>query len=281
MLAYALTSFQSPPELLEVPLPPLGQHDVLIRVQASSINPVDELVGTFAEYVAVPADYFVAAKPGRLTVVEAGTMGLASITSLECLDVLRLSPGDTVFVNRATGGVGSFAVQIAAARGLRVIATARPGPAETYIRDLGAADVVDWTDSDLAAAVLSIASRGVDGMVDLVRRDASAHIGMDETASQRAVAELASAVLRPGARFSSVTNGANADLLERGIGFNVHSEPTLANLSAINALAERGQLRSPVTAEYPFARIAEAFQRQQRAGLGKTAVVMDPQFQRC
>lgn len=333
MLAYALTSLDLPPELLEVPPPPLGEHDVLIRVQASSINPVDELVatgffrtvqeyrfpavfgrdvcgvieaagdrvsrlrvgqtvwgfvkrpyigdGTFAEYVSVPADFFVAAKPDGLRVVEAAVMGLASITALECLDVLSLSPGDTVFVNRATGGVGSFAVQVAAARGLRVIATARPGPAESYIRDLGAAEVVDWTGSDLAGAVLGIAPGGVDGMVDLVRRDASAHIGMDETASQLAIAELARAVLRPGARFSSVTNGASADLLERGIGFNVHSEPTLANLAAINALVEREALRSPVTAVYPFARIAEAFQRQQSAGRGKIAVVMDPLLQRC
>jgi NADPH:quinone reductase-like Zn-dependent oxidoreductase len=331
MLAYALTSLESPPELLEVPRPTLGQDDVLIRVQVSSINPVDDLVatgffrtvqeyrfpavfgrdvcgvveavgdrvsrlrvgqtvwgfvkrpyigdGTFAEYVSVPADYFVAPKPDGLTVMEAGTMGLASVTALECLDALDLSPGDTVFVNRATGGVGSFAVQIAAARGLRVIATARPGSAQTYIRNLGATDVVDWTGGDPAAAVRAIAPEGADGLVDLVRRDTSSYIGMDETASQQAMAEFAAAVLRPGGRFSSVTNGASADLLERGIGFNVHSEPTLANLNAINALAATGALRSPVTAAYPFARIAEGFQRQREAGLGKTAVALDPALQ--
>lgn len=331
MLAYALTSLESPPELLEVPQPALGEHDMLIRVQASSINPVDDLVatgffrtvqeyrfpavfgrdvcgvveavgdrvsrlrvgqtvwgfvkrsyigdGTFAEYVSVPADYFVAPKPDGLPVIEAGAMGLASITALECLDVLGLSPGDTVFVNRATGGVGSFAVQIAAARRLRVIATARPGPAQTYIRNLGATDVVDWTDGGLATAVLAVAPGGVDGLVDLVRRDTSAYIGLDETASQQAMAELAATILKPGGRFASVTNGATEDLLERGIGFNVHSEPTPANLNAINALVETGSLCSPVTAAYPFARIAQGFQRQREVGLGKTAVLIDPALQ--
>jgi NADPH2:quinone reductase len=329
MLAYALTALDSPPELREVPRPTLTDpHEILIRVQASSINPVDDLVatgffrtvqeyrfpavfgrdvcgivteigdqvtrfqvgqtvwgfvkreyigdGTFGEYVVVPEDYFVAPKPAQISVIEAGAMGLAAITALECLDVLGLRAGESVFINRATGGVGSFAVQIAAARQLRVIATARPGESETYVRALGAAEVADWTTGDLAAEVLRVAPDGVDGMVDLVRRDISAHIGMDESGSQSGTAALAAAVLRPAARFSSVTNGANEDLLSRGIGFNVHSEPTPQNLETINQLVRAGSVRTPVTAVYPFAKITDAFDHQRSAGRGKIALAITP-----
>jgi NADPH:quinone reductase-like Zn-dependent oxidoreductase len=69
-----------------------------------------------------------------------------------------------------------------------------------------------------------------------------------------------------------VTNGADDDLLARGIGFNVHSQPTPENLEAINSLVEAGLLRTPVTAEFPFEKIADAFDRQRSAGRGKIAV---------
>jgi NADPH2:quinone reductase len=327
VLAYVITAPDAPPEFRDVPVPAVGPHDVLVRVQASSVNPVDALVaagyfsnvqdhhyptpfgrdlcgvveqigaavtrfgvgqqvwgfvkrpyvgdGTFAEYVSVPEDRYISAKPDNIGTLEAGAMGLASITALDCLDVLGLTKGDSVLVNQATGGVGCFVVQIAASRGLRVIATARPGESESFIRDLGADDVIDWTSADVVTAARSLCPDGVDGMVDLVRRDSITHAGMDISDGQRLTAEFATAVLSPTAKFSSAINGVSPELIAAGIGFNVHSWPEPARFEEINELVRDGAVHTPVTAVFPFAEIVDAFQHQKSAGRGKTALTME------
>jgi NAD(P)-dependent dehydrogenase (short-subunit alcohol dehydrogenase family) len=75
-----------------------------------------------------------------------------------------------VLVNGTTGGVGACAVRLAAADGLRVVATARPGEEETHVCALGATETVDWSEDDVAA-VRGLHPDGVDGVVDLVSRD--------------------------------------------------------------------------------------------------------------
>jgi NADPH:quinone reductase-like Zn-dependent oxidoreductase len=326
--AYALVDFDTPPDLIEVAVPQPGTNEILIKVLATSINPVDAMVvagffrtiqpyrfpavvgrdvcgvvaqvgsgvtefavgdsvfgfikreyigdGTFAEYVTSPSDYFVVPRPKAASPVEAGVLGLSSITAQECLDELAVKAGDTVLVNGATGGVGSFAVQLAVDRGLRVIATARGPAGADYVRGLGAVDVVDWT-GDLESSVRKLAPDGVDGLVDLVRRDASTVIGMDETPAQREFARFARSVVRPGGSLTSLTNGANPEYLGDLIGTNVHSSPTPEALRRIADAVERGALRAPICAVYPFERIAEAFARQRSGVLGKVAVVVDPE----
>jgi len=74
--------------------------------------------------------------------------------------------GQTVLISGATGGVGAYAVQLAAARGARIIATARPGEAADFVLRLGAAHAVDYT-GDLAAQVRSISPGGVDAVIHL------------------------------------------------------------------------------------------------------------------
>ncbi len=81
--------------------------------------------GTFAEHVVVPEDMFVSPAPTTLPLAVAGSLGLSGITALECVEGVPSGPGDVVVVNGATGGLGTFAVQIAKARGAVVIATAR------------------------------------------------------------------------------------------------------------------------------------------------------------
>jgi NADPH2:quinone reductase len=188
--------------------------------------------------------------------------------------VLGLNKGDTLFVNQATGGVGSFVVQIAAARGLRVIATARPGSAETFIRDLGAEEVIDWS-SDVVAQVRALCPAGVDGLVDLVRRDSVSYAGEDLSEGQRATADFATAVLSPTAKFASAINGVSPALIEAGVGFNVHSWPEPARFEIINGLVADGSVHTPITAVFPFAQIAAAFDHQAKSGRGKTALTME------
>ena len=74
----------------------------------------------------------------RLPLAEAGTLGLSGITALECVEGVPSGPGDVVVVNGATGGLGTFSVQIAKARGAVVVATARSAPGADLVRSLGA-----------------------------------------------------------------------------------------------------------------------------------------------
>ena len=83
--------------------------------------------GGWAEYVIVK-EWEVAAKPKSLNFVESASVPMGALTAWQALvDVAQLQPGQTVLVHGGSGGVGSFAVQIAKARGARAIATASLG----------------------------------------------------------------------------------------------------------------------------------------------------------
>ena len=90
---------------------------------------VRELVaarGSFADRVAVPREWL-APTPEGLDDEAAGALGLAALTALRCVEAIDPADGEVVLVNGATGGVGSYAVQMVLARGAAVVATARPG----------------------------------------------------------------------------------------------------------------------------------------------------------
>ena len=99
--------------------------------------------------------------PSGVDAHAAAVVGLAGIAAHDALEALDVQPGETVLMSGATGGVGSIAVQLAVAAGETVIATARPGQEEEYVRGLGAAHTVDFA-GDVAAAVQAIAPEGVD-----------------------------------------------------------------------------------------------------------------------
>lgn len=105
--------------------------------------------GAAAEFVVVPARY-AAAKPRTLTDVEAAAVPLPALTAQQALfDHAHLCAGERVLVLGATGGVGGYAVQLAASAGAEVTATARR--AFDYLRDIGAHRVIDVGTTDLAA----------------------------------------------------------------------------------------------------------------------------------
>jgi NADPH:quinone reductase-like Zn-dependent oxidoreductase len=116
--------------------------------------------GSLTEYVAVPATA-VTRVPKQVDAHTAAVIGLAGIAAHDAVAALNIQPGETVLVSGATGGVGSIALQLAAANGATVIATGRAGQEEDYVRGLGAAHVVDYT-GDLVTAVQTIAAEGVD-----------------------------------------------------------------------------------------------------------------------
>ena len=119
----------------------------------TEFKPGDEVFGgkdrsTFAEYVSIPAKGAVVAKPANVTFEQAAAVPVAAITALQALrDHGRLRQGQKVLINGASGGVGSFAVQIAKALGAHVTAVCSPRNMESA-RALGADKVIDYTRED-------------------------------------------------------------------------------------------------------------------------------------
>jgi NADPH:quinone reductase-like Zn-dependent oxidoreductase len=104
--------------------------------------------GSFAQYVQVRAAGSVAAKPANLTFEQAAAVPIAAVTALQALrDVGKLQAGQKVLVNGASGGVGTFAVQIAKAFGAEVTAVCSTRNVATA-RSIGADRVIDYTQED-------------------------------------------------------------------------------------------------------------------------------------
>jgi NADPH:quinone reductase-like Zn-dependent oxidoreductase len=206
--------------------------------------------GTFAERVAVPAQA-VARKPRTLSWEQAGGLPLAGGTALRTLDRLGVVEGDTVLIHAAAGGVGSIAVQIAVARGARVIGTASPANHD-FLRGLGAEPVAHG--EGLADRVRALAPEGVDAVADFVG-------GQLETTL---------AVLRDGGRHASV---AQASVAEHG-GSWVWVRPDGAALAQLTELADAGSLTVEVAGVFGLDEVADAFRASQTGRTrGKLVIV--------
>lgn len=104
--------------------------------------------GAFGEYVCVGSNRAVARKPANLTFEQAASLPIAAITALQGLrDKGKVQPGQKVLINGASGGVGTFAVQIAKAFGASVTGVCSTRNVE-LVRSLGADHVVDYTRED-------------------------------------------------------------------------------------------------------------------------------------
>ena len=185
-------------QLQEMEKPVVKDDEVLVRVHAASVNPVDwhTLIGTpylvrleagllkpkrqtlgmdmagqveaigrdvrqfqpgdevfgrsgaFAEYVCVREDRSIALKPANVTFEQAAAVPVAAVTALQGLrDKGRIQPGHKVLINGASGGVGTFAVQIAKAFGADVTAVCSTGNVD-MVRSIGADQIIDYTQED-------------------------------------------------------------------------------------------------------------------------------------
>lgn len=107
--------------------------------------------GTLAEYACVPADHLVSV-PASLSMTDAAAVPTSALTALQAMrDVANVQPGQSVLITGASGGVGSFAVQIAKALGAEVTGVCSTGNVE-LVRSLGADHVVDYTRTDFTRA---------------------------------------------------------------------------------------------------------------------------------
>jgi len=206
--------------------------------------------GTFAEYVAVPASA-VARKPSTLSFEQAAGLPLAGGTALRTLDALQVSGGDTVLIHAAAGGVGSLAVQIAVARGARVIGTASPANHD-YLRALRV-EPVAYGDG-LVERVRALAPSGVDAVADFVG-------GQLETSL---------AVLADGGRLASV---ADPGVIDHG-GRWIWVRPDGTETARLAALADEGNLSVEVAQTLGLDGVAQAFALSQSGHVrGKLIIV--------
>jgi len=212
--------------------------------------------GAAAEYVVTPAAGL-AAKPRSLSHVAAATLPLAALTAWQALaDHAAVQPGEQVLVQGGAGGVGIFAVQLAAVLGAHVTATGR-GTDAGFVRDLGADRFIS-----AEAGLPSQAAGGFDVVIDTVGG---------------AVLDGSYGLLRRGGRL--VTLGAPPDQ-ELAARYKIHAtffivEPDAKELARLAELAGAGRLRAVISQTFPLAEGQLAFQSGAGARHpGKTVLVV-------
>jgi NADPH:quinone reductase-like Zn-dependent oxidoreductase len=203
--------------------------------------------GAIAEYVVVPAASLVASPEG-VDVTAAAALPLAAATAHAAVEAVDPRPDSTVLIAGATGGVGSFAVQLAAQRGATVLASGTEDDAGRLTR-LGAAAVVARGDR-LTEHVRAEHSDGVDALIDLV------------SYSPDGLAPL-SELVRDGGRVASPLGAADADALAgRGIeAANEFGAPTPDLLAAFAVRVASGELEVDVEEVAPLDRSPELLRR--------------------
>ncbi len=206
--------------------------------------------GGYRESLVVPAGS-VARAPAGSSHAEACTLPMNGLTARLSLDLLALSPGQTLAVTGAAGAYGGYVVQLAKADGLTVIADASDADRE-LVASLGA-DVVVPRGDDVAEAIRAAAPDGVAGLAD----------GSVQN-------ELVLAALADGGAYTSVRGWAGPDGGERDITFSatwvVQYATDQARLDRLRAQAEAGEVTLRVAETYPADRASEAHRRLEAGG---------------
>ncbi len=318
MKAAVCSAFGDPDtlEVRELPRPAPGRGEVLVRVHAAALNPLDVKIrsgqfrlvfrivygisppfvlgfdfagdvveagegvrglepgqpvfggvrqpGTHAEYVVAPADLTVPL-PAGCSMEEAGAAPAAALTALLLIqEMLKVRPEQKVLLNGASGGVGSYAVQLAARAGARVTAVASARNHD-LLRELGAAECIDYREEDFADR-----TNAFDAVVDIV--------------PNRSFPECRDA-LRPGGVYLTTIPGPGpffwklATRLVPAFGGRradfVALKPNRTSLLRLARYLGSGAVRSVIGESYPLERVREAHQRMESGhAAGKIVLTM-------
>ena len=202
--------------------------------------------GTFAENTVIPESYL-SKKPESISYEEAGAIPLVGLTAYQSLyEAGNLQGDQTVLILGASGGVGTFAVQLAKARGANVIGIASEKN-HPYMKDLGADETITYEDTDIAKAVLDITSEGVDLIFDCTRGDT---LGKSLQA------------LKDGGKLVSITKS-NPDI-DSSVEFEyVFVEPNSKQLDHLRELVDERKIDVPISKTFSLDQTAEALKQIQ------------------
>jgi NADPH2:quinone reductase len=182
---------------------------------------------------------------------------LAGVAALMCVDAVAPTTGETVLISGATGGVGAYATHLVRARRAEVIATAKPGQEEAFVRELGAAQTVDY-DADVTDGVLTLRPEGVDAVI---------HLAGD---ARRLVDAL-----KPGGRYASTLLFSPEMYAGWPVSVvGVTASPDGERLASLAHEVAAQRLRVPIQRSYTLDEIAQAFTDFAAGTCGKLAVTI-------
>ena len=271
--------------------PEPGEGEVLVRIKAAGVNPVDAFVangmlkdaisnefptipgwdmagvveerghsarrfkegdevyayarrpvikhGTFAEYIALPESYL-AKRPQKISMEEAGGIPLVGLTAYQAIfDAGKMKEGQILLIR----GVGTLAIQLAKAHGIKVIGVASEKN-HNYMEELGADAVIDYKDNHVGEAVEAIEPDGVDMIFHCSRGEALNQV-------------METGVLKENGHLISITNS-NPDIND-DINFQyVFVEPNAVQLQHIQELADDGKIKVHVSKAYKLEEAGQA-----------------------
>jgi len=221
----------------------------------TQLRPGDEVFGwckgAFAEYVSVSEDAL-ALKPANLTFEQAGAVGVSAFTALQALrDHGKVQPGQRVLITGASGGVGTFAVQIAKSFGAEVTGVCSTRNVD-MVRSIGADQVIDYTQEDFTRN-----GQHYDLILD--------NVGNHSLADTRAALTPNGTLLANGAPVSGWVGGLGRpakafvlSLFVRQQGRPFVSLPNKEDLATLKELAEAGKVTPVIDRTYPLSETHEA-----------------------
>jgi NADPH:quinone reductase-like Zn-dependent oxidoreductase len=243
---------------LRKPKQPVPGSDVAGTIEAvgkdvHDLRPGDEVfgwcAGAFAEYASASADHFVP-KPANLTFEQAAAVGVSATTALQLLrDDGHVQPGQKVLINGASGGVGTFAVQIAKAFGAEVTGVTSTKNLD-MVRSIGADHVIDYTTEDFRMGV---------PRYDLILDNVGDH-SMSET---RRVLTPTGTLLsngggHAGGKLGRVIRATLASMFVRQQGKPSVKTTNRADLLILKELVEAGKVRPVIDGTYPLGETRKA-----------------------
>jgi NADPH:quinone reductase-like Zn-dependent oxidoreductase len=206
--------------------------------------------GAFAEYVCAREDALVS-KPAGVTFEEAAALPMAAVTALKGLrDKGQIKPGQRVLINGASGGVGTFAVQIAKSFGAEVTAVCSTGKSD-LARSIGADRVIDYTQEDFTMNGqqydLILAANGYHPILDYKR--ALSPRGIYVTSGGSMIQMFQAILLGP---WISMTGRKKLCALS--------AKPDTKDLTFMTELLEAGRVRPVIDRRYPLSKVSDALQ---------------------
>jgi NADPH:quinone reductase-like Zn-dependent oxidoreductase len=224
----------------------------------TEFRPGDEVfggrTGAFAEYVCARADRGVVPKPENVTFEEAAAVPIAALTALQGLrDKGHVRPGQRVLINGASGGVGTFAVQIAKALGAEVTGVCSTRNVD-IVRSIGADHVIDYTKDDFTRD-----DRRYDLILDVA--------GSKSWSELRRVLEPHGRVVIVGAQKSDGALGPLGHIIKLRVASLRGSQKAVffiskfnkADMQTLRELLESGKVKPVVDRRYDLAQVADAF----------------------